>query len=239
MFFNFSFSASEVTFYRSLKILQFFQKSIVATKRIGFFELLYAINYQILRPWIVLMEKGIKKKGPTGVREILEVLDDQGRVIALLSRQEIHQQRLRHRAVHIFIFDRQGRLYLQKRAAHKDEHPGLWDSSAAGHAKPGEPGSVAARRELQEELGLLCNLLEVARVEASETTGWEFVVLYAGVVNREPRPNPAEIEEGRFFHPQEIEAELRKNPEKFTPSFRLLWRLYLKKGAPKPKEEAP
>ncbi len=184
------------------------------------------------------MEKGLKKKSASGPKEVLEVLDDQGKVIALLSRQEIHEQGLRHRAVHVFIFDREGRLYLQKRAAHKDEHPGLWDSSAAGHAKPGEPSSVAARRELQEELGLLCNLLQVATVEASEITGWEFVVLYAGVVGREPRPNPAEIEKGRFFAPHEIERELAAHPQKFTPSFRLLWRLYLEKGAPKPKENA-
>ncbi len=185
-----------------------------------------------------MAQRGRKRRDTPSVvaREILEVLDDQGQVIALLPRGEVHQQRLRHRSVHVFLFDGKGRIYLQKRAQSKDENPGLWDSSAAGHVGLGEPYSVAARRELHEELGLLCNLLEVAHVEASEETGWEYVALFVGVTNREPRPDPYEIEEGRFFEIEEVERLLRESPEDFTPAFRLLWELYQRLGAPKPKE---
>ncbi len=166
----------------------------------------------------------------TTSKEILEVVDEHGRVLALLPRGEIHHQRLRHRAVHVFIFSKKGDIFLQKRASHKDEHPGLWDSSAAGHVSPGEPYLIAARRELQEELNILCNLLEVAEIEACAETGWEFVAFYMGVTDKKPVPDPREIETGRFFTMEEVERLLQKDPDIFTPAFRLLWELFKEKG---------
>ncbi len=158
--------------------------------------------------------------------ELLEVCDEEDRVMALLSRDEIHRQRLMHRAVHIFLFDPKGRIYLQKRAQDKDEHPGLWDSSAAGHVEPGEPYMVAAKRELLEELGLNCSLDLVLKLPACEETGWEHVCLYRGETRKPPRPNPRELEDGRFFTVEEVRTLLEKEPENFTPCFRLLWSLY-------------
>jgi len=173
-------------------------------------------------------KRGRKRKdSPERIaRERLEVLDDLGQVIAILPRGLIHQQRLRHRAVHIFLFDSRGRLYLQKRAQTKDENPGLWDSSAAGHVEPGEPPTVAARRELQEELGLVCNLEEVLHLEPSPETGWEFVTLFVGFTSREPKPDPLEVEKGRFVSPEELERLLLQRPEEFTTTLKILWRLF-------------
>ncbi len=181
-----------------------------------------------------MVRRGRKRRDSPSVipREILEAVDNKGRVIALLPRGEIHRQRLRHRAVHVFIFSPKGEIYLQKRAAHKDEHPGLWDSSAAGHVSPGEPNIVAARRELQEELNILCNLIEVGTIEACEETGWEFVSFYVGVTNKTPVPDPVEIETGRFFALEEVEKLLTQTPEIFTPAFRLLWEIFKEKGLP-------
>jgi len=172
-----------------------------------------------------MAKRGRKKKNsPEGMLlEMLEVTDQEGNVVGLLPRGQIHEQKLFHKAVHIFLFNPEGQIYLQKRSRLKDENPGKWDSSASGHVSPGEPYPVAARRELKEELGLLCGLSEVGRLSASPETSYEYVVLFKGTTRKIPKPNPLEIEEGRFVDPAELEEWLAKRPEDFTPTFKILW----------------
>src|SRR5690606_21692591 len=102
------------------------------------------------------------------------------------------------RAVHVFIFNQAGELFLQKRSAWKDRHPGVWDSSAAGHLDAGEEYDACARREVREELGLEATVVPIARIPASENTGWEFVGLYRGQAEGPFKLPAAEIETGAF-----------------------------------------
>lgn len=59
-----------------------------------------------------------------------------------------------HLVVHICVFDREGRMLIQKRNPQKRSWAGLWDLSAGGCALMGESSQQAAARELFEELGL-------------------------------------------------------------------------------------
>ena len=86
--------------------------------------------------------------------ELLTEVDSEDRVIGPRARGEIHRLGLRHRSVHILVFNPRGELFLQQRAASKDINPGLWDTSAAGHVDHGESYDACARRELREELGI-------------------------------------------------------------------------------------
>jgi hypothetical protein len=45
---------------------------------------------------------------------------------------------VKHRAVHILVFNARGQVFLQKRSLKKDLHPGVWDSSTSGHLDTGE-----------------------------------------------------------------------------------------------------
>ncbi|MCX6724939.1 MAG: NUDIX hydrolase, partial [Candidatus Saccharibacteria bacterium] len=62
-----------------------------------------------------------------------------------------------HRCSVIYLFDEKGNVYLQK---HKKSGNRL-DHSVGGHVKSGETYLGAAKRELQEELGLSVELQEV------------------------------------------------------------------------------
>src|SRR5213593_4562124 len=86
--------------------------------------------------------------------EIFDVVDQQDEVIGQAPRAEVHRRKLRHRAVHVFIFNSRGELFLQKRSMKKDCFPGLWDSSASGHLDRGEDYDRCALREVREELGV-------------------------------------------------------------------------------------
>ena len=67
-----------------------------------------------------------------------------------VTKQEAHNSRLIHRCVAIYVFDAQGRLYVQ---VHK-KSGGLLDHSVGGHVDSGENYLIAAKREGKEELGL-------------------------------------------------------------------------------------
>jgi isopentenyl-diphosphate delta-isomerase type 1 len=162
---------------------------------------------------------------PLGI-ECLEVVDEDNQVIGIASRQEIHEKGLRHRSVHIFIFNTKGDLYLQKRSPHKDQYPEHWDTSAAGHTDPGESPLEAAQRELMEELGLDVTLMKVLEYPACLETGWEFVTLCMGRTEDPIHLNLEEATTGDYFSPDQLSQLLADLLQKIAPGFRLLYALF-------------
>ena len=157
--------------------------------------------------------------------ELFDVVDEQDRVTGQLARREVHRLRLRHRAVHVLVFNRAGQVFLQKRSMTKDMSPGLWDSSCSGHLDAGEDYDAAAWRELQEEIGLkLARPPERwLRVEACEETGWEFVWVYRLEAEGPFSLCPDEIERGEWIAPDELNRRIAARPEVYCPAFRLIW----------------
>jgi len=158
--------------------------------------------------------------------ELLDVVDDSDSVIGQASRVEVHQRNLKHRAVHILVFNNSGKIFLQKRSSSKDRHPGVWDSSASGHLDAGEKYDVAAIRELKEELGFSPKtpLKPLFKLEASDATGQEFVWVYRCDSDGPFNLNKEEIEKGEWFSPAELDKWLEKRPQDFAPSFPIIWR---------------
>lgn len=90
--------------------------------------------------------------------ELLDVVDEEGKIIGAAPRGFIHRCGLRHRAVHLIIFNTAGQFLLQRRGMEADNKPGRLDISAAGHVKAGETDfKVSALREIEEELGFACS----------------------------------------------------------------------------------
>jgi len=185
-----------------------------------------------LRQWIALSNYVHPLEVPeqrTNDAERLPVVDKNNRFLREASRAEVHGDNLRHRAVHILIFNAAGEVYLQKRSGWKDRHPLLWDSSAAGHVNAGEKYDKAARRELQEELGVNVPLKKIVKLPASARTGQEFVWLYRGDLRGELKPNRSEIETGMFCPLSIVDGWVAARPEEFAPGFVECWRVYAQK----------
>jgi 16S rRNA (adenine1518-N6/adenine1519-N6)-dimethyltransferase len=153
--------------------------------------------------------------------EPFDVVDADDRVIGQASRREVHAQGLRHRAVHVFVFNSQGELLLQKRSHLKDLCAEKWDSSCAGHLDSGESYPQCAARELDEELGLthVDALRRIARITACPETGWEFVELFHARSDSRARFPAAEIEAVHPFPLDEVLAWTRARPDDFAPGF--------------------
>ena len=161
--------------------------------------------------------------------ERFAVVDKNDRVVRYASRSEVHGNNLRHRAVHILIFNQDGEVYLQQRARIKDRQPLKWDSSAAGHVAGDESYDHAAEREVKEELGIDLVLHKIAKLPASEHTDEEFVWLYSGRVSGDLIPNSAEIEQGAFLPPAIVDGWTAARPEEFAPAFLECWKTFRQK----------
>lgn len=97
----------------------------------------------------------------TARTELVDVVDDDDRVVATVSRAEIRAHNLQHRAVSIAVLGLDGHLLVHRRAATKDVWPSMWDIAAGGVVAAGETYELAARRELAEELGVVADEWEL------------------------------------------------------------------------------
>ncbi|MEM1058383.1 MAG: NUDIX domain-containing protein [Verrucomicrobiota bacterium] len=162
------------------------------------------------------------------MEEWFDVVNRQDEAVACARRAYVHAHGLRHRSVHLLVFDETAqRVYLQLRSAEKDTHPLVWDTSCCGHVDRGEDYETALWRELREELGLAREDLQCVafcfKLEACAVTGWEFVHVYQSSTVQEPRPDPAEIQEGRWVEREVVDSWVATQPADFAPSFRYLW----------------
>jgi 16S rRNA (adenine1518-N6/adenine1519-N6)-dimethyltransferase len=160
--------------------------------------------------------------------EMFDVVDENNQVVQQLPRGEVHSRGLRHRAVHIFVINPRGDIYLQRRSHLKDVAPLKWDSSAAGHLNVGESYADAAVRELHEELGIRVeNTTLSAVIPAGEGTDNEFVELRIAHHPGPVKVQPEEIHSGTWFPPAVIDDWVRARPEDFAKGFVTCWKAWM------------
>ncbi|MBS1114532.1 MAG: nudix hydrolase 3 [Nitrospirae bacterium] len=145
--------------------------------------------------------------------ELLEIVDRNGKVRGLAKRSEIHgNPSFIHRVVHVLVFDKEERLLLQKRSQNKDIAPGKWDTSVGGHVHPREDILDAARREMEEELGITeCALRFLYSYLFSNQIESELVSTFSCEYNGKFLFNRDEIDEIAFWDIKKIRANLGRN----------------------------
>jgi isopentenyl-diphosphate delta-isomerase type 1 len=145
--------------------------------------------------------------------EKLEIVDAKGNVIGLAERSALHRNPgLIHRVVHVLVFNNNGELLLQKRSPKKDVAPGKWDTSVGGHINPGEDVLAAAKREMEEELGIKdCDLRYLYRYLFSNHRESELVETFSCVYEGKITFNKEEIDEVAFRDIPSIKKGLGKN----------------------------
>lgn len=163
------------------------------------------------------------------VKDIFDVVDKDDKILRQEPRAVVHREKLLHRAVHVFVFNQAGQLYLQRRSMTKDTAPGKWVSSCSGHVDTGEDYDEAADRELIEEIGLHdpANLKRIFKEAPCRQTGYEFVCVYTCNSEGPFTLDPDEIIEGRWVDLPELNGWLEKAPRDFAWSFSHLWAKYL------------
>ena len=162
--------------------------------------------------------------------ELFDVVDTEDNVLRPETRSTVHRNRLLHRAVHIFVFNAVGQLYLQRRSMTKDSAPGKWVSSCSGHVDSGEDYDTAAVRELGEEIGLFDpqGMERVFKEAPCAATGNEFVWVYRCYDEGPFTLDPEEVSDGKWIDLEKLDQWIEERPRDFAWSFTYLWAKYCK-----------
>jgi isopentenyldiphosphate isomerase len=107
---------------------------------------------------------------------------------------------------------------MQKRSMKKDIQPGKWDTAVGGHVSYGESIVEAVYREAYEELRLIeFNPIHIETYQFESSVEKEMVNIFAAVGSYELTPDLDEVDEGRWWPVEEIDANIGKGV--FTPNF--------------------
>ena len=158
--------------------------------------------------------------------ELFETFDRDGNPRGLVPRDEVHARGLWHKSTHVFVYDPQDRLLIQRRSQNKDLYPGLWDYSVGEHLLPGESFLAGAHRGLAEELSIRVRDLEPlgeprwSEVVAPNAVDREIQQAYRTVyVGDEIEIDPVEVAECTWASRTELAGRLDERPHTLTPWF--------------------
>lgn len=160
----------------------------------------------------------------------VEVVDEEGRVLGTVGKLEAHvPPGILHRAFSLFLFDRNGRMLLQRRASTKYHSPLLLTNATCSHPRPGEAVASAVERRAKEELGADVSDLEEIGIVIYQVTDdrsglaeYEYNHVYAGYVDPDSVDiNPDEVAEVVYVTPTELAA--RRASEPMTQWFNHVW----------------
>jgi isopentenyl-diphosphate delta-isomerase len=161
--------------------------------------------------------------------ELLILVDTHDQETGSLGKVECHDgDGILHRAFSVFLFNDRGELLLQQRNADKRLWPMYWTNTCCSHPRQGESMQVATERRLQQELNTASTLEFIYKFEYQARFGNlgsenELCWVYLGRIEREATANDAEVAALRFADEKTLQAEIKSNPDEFTPWFKMEW----------------
>jgi len=151
-----------------------------------------------------------------------------------VEKMRVHQEGLRHKAVSVFVMNRD-RVLIQQRALSKYHTPGLWANTCCTHPLWNEVPLDCAVRRLAEELGItgldpvFRDHLEYRADVGNGLTEHEVVDVFVAEAPQtlDIALNPIEVMEVRWVSVFDLVTEVEHHPDRFT-----AWlRIYLKDHA--------
>ncbi len=148
--------------------------------------------------------------------------------IGLAPKMKAHEEAWLHRAFSVFIFNDQGKLLLQQRAADKYHSPKLWTNTVCSHQRQGESNIEAGKRRLMEEMGMKAPLRELFHFIYKAPfdnglTEHELDHVMIGFDNINPIINPDEVMDFRWESLENIQKDISRHPEKYTEWFKIIF----------------
>ena len=95
------------------------------------------------------------------MKELLNIVNNDDKIIGEKTREEIHQEGLLHREIHVYFVTPQKELIFQHRARDKDTYPDLLDATVGGHVEIGDSYEKTAIKEAWEETGVNINVADL------------------------------------------------------------------------------
>lgn len=153
--------------------------------------------------------------------ELVDIVDENGNFLKVVSKREAHEKGLLHKTVISEVIGSDGRWIMTKQAKGKQDIG--YVSPIGGHVSAGETEDEALKRESLEEFGLknfkyelvgraMLNRFVIGRQEN------HFFVVYKIYSDEKPVLNH-EIESIKYFTEEELKRELKEKPKNFGDAF--------------------
>ena len=161
--------------------------------------------------------------------EKVVLVDKEDFQLGLMPKLQAHRKGVLHRAFSVFVFNSSKLLLLQKRSSLKYHSPGLWTNTCCSHQRDGESTVDAAKRRLNEEMGLNVDLKETFSFiyKANLENGLiehEFDHVLVGFTDFNPKINTNEVEDWKWIDLSFLELDLDKNPNIYTEWFKIIFK---------------
>ncbi len=162
--------------------------------------------------------------------EVLDLVDDDDRVIGSVTRGEVGDRHLTgYRVVHGFLKNAKGELWIPRRTSTKRTFPNALDYGVAGHVGAGESYEEALRRETSEELNIDLN-----------ATSWKYLgkrtpkegahcfqAVYEITAEEAPAYNPDDYSGAEWMNPEELVRRIRAGESVKTDFLETVEQFYL------------
>ena len=163
------------------------------------------------------------------MKEEVILVNSKDEEVGVMEKMEAHEKALLHRAVSVFILNSKGEWLLQRRAFEKYHSGGLWTNTCCTHPKPNEKANVAAQRRLMEEMGMHVGISKVFDFIYKENLDNDLVEheldhVFVGKTDNFPEINKDEVSEWKYIRFEDLDNDVKLNPENYTVWFRKIYR---------------
>ncbi|HLV42705.1 MAG TPA: isopentenyl-diphosphate Delta-isomerase [Brumimicrobium sp.] len=167
----------------------------------------------------------------TGTRDVV-LVDKNDQVLGTMEKLKAHEEGRLHRAFSVLIFNDKNEMLIHQRAHDKYHCGGMWTNACCSHPRLDETPKEAALRRMHEEMGFTTEIDYVGKfIYRTEFENGlienELDHVFVGKFNGEPLPNPEEVADYKYIEIEQLKADIKVAPEKYTVWFKKIVEDYL------------
>ena len=155
---------------------------------------------------------------------LVEVFDEQGKVVKIKPRKEALPKTDILKAVYVFVCNSKGELWLTISPDSKLIWPNHYWPSASGIVRHRETPDQAVLRTAKRELGVKAPKLKLLGSDFINFNGMrQFAYCYCCEHDGRVEFDPRDVQRGDFLSQNEVEDLMKSNQKRFSPMFSQLY----------------
>ena len=157
------------------------------------------------------------------------IVDENDKIIGHKKRGTLKKEDI-YRVSALWITNSNRKVLLARRHHTKSHHPGKWGPAVAGTVDEGETYEENIIKEAEEELGIRNIKPKMGPKTKTDNKYHHFTQWYTLSINKninEFKIQKDEVEDIKWFSPEELRKQLQENPEEFIPTMKKYFELFL------------